>query len=160
MQYFYREAGIEVEQVVGGGSVEVATAVAAGECDIGMTNVDAAFPHFQNGKIEPLMLSGESTIAPWNDVPTMTAYLKGPNVLPGQVRGLVVPPDVPDLHRDWFFELLRKAAEDARYQARADTTPGRAILTRDHDNAYQLALDTFQKVEPIVRDLGLHWDQQ
>jgi tripartite-type tricarboxylate transporter receptor subunit TctC len=150
----------EFEQVVGPGSVEVSTAVAAGECDIAITNVDAAFPHFQNGRIEPLILSGEQTINPWNDSPTMSERIDGPIALPGQIRGLAVPPSVPDLHREWLFELLKTAAEDDRYQARADGEPSRAITTRDHDSSLQIALDTFAAAEPIIRELGLHWDQQ
>lgn len=150
----------EFEQVVGPGSVEVSTAVAAGECDIAVTNVDAAFPHFQNGRIEPLILSGEQTINPWNDSPTMSERIDGPSALPGQIRGLAVPPSVPDLHREWLFELLKTAAEDDRYQARADGEPSRAITTRDHDSSLQIALDTFAAAEPIIRELGLHWDQQ
>jgi len=150
----------EFEQVVGPGSVEVATAVAAGECDVAITNVDAAFPHFQNGRIEPLILSGEQTINPWNDSPTMSERIDGPIALPGQVRGLAVPPTVDDLHREWLFALLSTAAEDERYQARADGEPSRAITTRDHDSSLQIALDTFEAAEPIIRELNLHWDQQ
>jgi len=150
----------EFEQVVGPGSVEVATAVAAGECDVAITNVDSAFPHFQNGRIEPLILSGEQTINPWNDSPTMSERIEGPIALPGQVRGLAVPPTVDDLHREWLFALLTAAAEDERYQARAEGEPSRAILTKDHDASLQIALDTLVAAEPIVRDLGLHWDQQ
>jgi len=150
----------EFEQVVGPGSVEVATAVAAGECDVAITNVDAAFPHFQNGRITPLILSGEQTINPWNDLPTMSERIDGPIALPGQVRGLAVPPTVDDLHREWLFALLSTAAEDERYQARADGEPSRAITTRDHDSSLQIALDTFAAAEPIIRELNLHWDQQ
>ena len=150
----------EFEQVVGPGSVEVATAVAAGACDVAITNVDAAFPHTQNGKTEPLLLSGENTINPWNDTPTMSTRIDGPVALPGQVRGLAVPPSVPEEHREWLFALLSAAAADERYQARATGEPSRAVTTRDHDSALQLALDTYAAAEPIVRDLGLHWDQQ
>lgn len=150
----------EFEQVVGPGSVEVATAVAAGECDVAISNVDASFPHYQNGRIEPLLLSGENTINPWNDTPTMSERIDGPVALPGQIRGLAVPPSVPEEHREWLFALLSAAAEDARYQARADGEPSRAVTTRDHESALQVALDTYTAAEPIVRELGLHWDQQ
>jgi tripartite-type tricarboxylate transporter receptor subunit TctC len=150
----------EFTQVVGPGSVEVATAVAAGECDVAITNVDAAFPHFQGGKTEPLLLSGENTINPWNDTPTMSTRIDGPVALPGQVRGLAIPPSVPVEHREWLFALLSAAAEDERYQARATGEPSRAVTTRDHDSALQIALDTYEAAEPIVRELGLHWEQQ
>jgi tripartite-type tricarboxylate transporter receptor subunit TctC len=150
----------EFEQVVGPGSVEVATAVAAGECDVAISNVDASFPHFQNGRIEPLLLTGENTINPWNDTPTMSERIDGPVALPGQIRGLAVPPSVPEEHREWLFALLSAAAEDERYQARAEGEPSRAVTTRDHESALQVALDTYEAAEPIVRDLGLHWDQQ
>lgn len=150
----------EFEQVVGPGSVEVAIAVAAGECDIALTNVDAAFPHFQNERIEPLILSGEQTINPWNDSPTMSERIDGPVALPGQVRGLAVPPTVSEEHRAWLFELLRAAAEDERYQARADGEPSRAIVTRTGQEALDIALATVEAAEPIVRELELHWDQQ
>lgn len=162
MQYLLSEEGVleNIDQSVGGGNVEIATAIAAGEADVSVTAAEAPLPHWQEDRVDVTMVTGENPIEPWTDVPAMTPYLGGDNVLPGRIIGLVMPQMVPDAHRDWINELISMATEDERYQERGNTTPGRVLNNRGPEEAKEVALQNLEQVEPIVRELGMHHEQQ
>jgi tripartite-type tricarboxylate transporter receptor subunit TctC len=90
----------------------------------------------------------------------MTDVVDVKDVLWGRVIGLAVPPGVPDEHRAWLQELVRKATEDERYKERGDTLPGRVLRIRDHEEAARLAQSIHDFADPIVRELNLHYEQQ
>ena len=94
------------------------------------------------------------------DKPTLSQAVEGADVLWGRVIGLAVPASVSDEHRAWLAELITKATEDARYKERGNTVPGRVLKIRDHDNAVALAQSIYDFADPVVRGLGLHFENQ
>jgi tripartite-type tricarboxylate transporter receptor subunit TctC len=158
MTWLFDQKDVDVEKIIGGSMQEIGIAVAAGEVDVALVFAEVALTHFQNEKIEVLLLTGETAIAPWTDKPTLSQVVEAKDVLWGRVIGLAVPASVPDEHRAWLFELVRKGTEDARYTERGATVPGRVLKIRDHDDAVALATAIRDFGDPIVRELGLHFE--
>jgi tripartite-type tricarboxylate transporter receptor subunit TctC len=160
MTWLFDKTGVKVEKIIGGSMQEIGIAVAAGEVDVALVFAEVALTHFQNQKVEVLLMTGDTAIAPWTDKPTLSQAIEGADVLWGRVIGLAVPASVSDEHRAWLFELVSKGTEDARYKERGNTVPGRVLKIRDHDNAVALAQSIRDFGDPIVRSLGLHYETQ
>ena len=105
-------------------------------------------------------MTGDDPIEPWMDTPVMSDVVESKDVQWGRVIGLAVPSSTPDEHRVWLAELIRKATEDARYQERGKSLPGRALRMRTNEEAAELANQIYTLADPIVRELGLHHEQQ
>jgi tripartite-type tricarboxylate transporter receptor subunit TctC len=160
MEWLFDKEGVEVEKIIGGSMQEIGIAVAAGEVDIAMVFAEVALTHDQNDRAEVLMMTGDDAIEPWLGKPVMSDVIDSKDVQWGRVIGLAVPLSTPDENREWLAELIRKATEDPRYQERGKSLPGRALRQRTHDEAAQLAKQIHDLADPIVRDLGLHHENQ
>lgn len=160
MEWLFDEEGVEVEKIIGGSMQEIGIAVAAGEVDIAMVFAEVALTHFQNDRAEVLLMTGDDPIEPWTDKPVMSQVVDSKDVQWGRVIGLAAPSSVPDDHRAWLAELVRKATEDDRYQERGKALPGRALRMRSSEEAATLAQRIYDLADPIVRDLNLHHEQQ
>ena len=79
-----------------------------------------------------------------------------------QNRGFLIPGEAPEEHRLWLAELFKKAAADPDYQADRKALPGLVLLDPhlDKEQTDALAAKAIADAEPVVRDLGLHYDQQ
>jgi tripartite-type tricarboxylate transporter receptor subunit TctC len=77
-----------------------------------------------------------------------------------QNRGFAIARSVPVEHRDWLFELFRKATETAGFKEARLRLPGNKLVELDHDETLEFAKRAKDISEPIVRKLGIHWDQQ
>jgi tripartite-type tricarboxylate transporter receptor subunit TctC len=160
MTWLFDQRGVTVDKIVGGSMQEIGIAVAAGEVDVALVFAEVALTHFQNKKVEVMLMTGDTPIAPWTDRPTLSQVVEAKDILWGRVIGLAVPATVSDQHRAWLFELVRKATEDPRYKARGETVPGRVLRIRDHGDAVALAQSIHDFADPIVRKLGLHYDKK
>ena len=72
MEWLFDQEGVEVEKIIGGSMQEIGIAVAAGEVDIAMVFAEVALTHFQNGRAEVLLMTGDDPIEPWMDTPVMS----------------------------------------------------------------------------------------
>jgi tripartite-type tricarboxylate transporter receptor subunit TctC len=160
MEWLFDQEGVDVEKIIGGSMQEIGIAVAAGEVDIAMVFAEVALTHFQAGRAEVLLMTGDDPIEPWMDTPVMSDVVDSKDVQWGRVIGLAAPASVPDEHRLWLAELVRKATEDERYQERGKSLPGRALRQRTSEEAAALASQISTLADPIVRELGLHHEQQ
>jgi tripartite-type tricarboxylate transporter receptor subunit TctC len=160
MEWLFGEEGVEVEKIIGGSMQEIGIAVAAGEVDIAMVFAEVALTHFQNDRAEVLLMTGDDPIEPWTDKPVMSQVVDSKDVQWGRVIGLATPSSVPDQHRAWLAELVRKATENERYQERGASLPGRALRMRNAEEAATLAQRITDLADPIVRELNLHHEQQ
>jgi hypothetical protein len=76
------------------------------------------------------------------------------------MQGFLVPKEVPDEHREWLFQLIKAAAETDTYKQREKAVPGLTVKIMNHDEANEAKMQIFNYVEPVVRELGMHIDQQ
>jgi tripartite-type tricarboxylate transporter receptor subunit TctC len=154
--------GITFTQIPGGSIDEDLAVVGAGEADITVTQAPAAFPHYEAGRIVPLMVAGDLKLgAPWESVPSMKeAGMAGEPWASN--RGWLVSSKVPELHSQWLAELFRAGHETAAFQEGRGAIPGVIQFDPplDHAGAQEMADRATELAEPLIRDLGLHWDQQ
>jgi tripartite-type tricarboxylate transporter receptor subunit TctC len=160
MERYVELKGIEFDKAVGGSHNEIQSAIGAGVADVGITQIETALTHWEAGKIEILMVTGDQRAgAPWESVPS--AADEG---MPGepwaQNRGFTLAKAVSDEHRAWLFELFRAGSENAEFKAARQRLPGNALVMMNHDEAMALAKKAKDIAEPVIRKLGIHWDQQ
>lgn len=150
--------GLEVNAIPLGDSVEIVTAVAAGEGDFAMMPVDPVIGQWEAGRVRVLMVVGEEAPEPWTDADTTGSL--GMDEPWGSVRGFLVPASTPDLHRQWLFELFKAGSEQSAYTDRIANTPGALALTFGPDEIMNEINTALEKAEPIIRELGIHIDDQ
>jgi tripartite-type tricarboxylate transporter receptor subunit TctC len=157
MQFWVRQLGIDVKDIVGGGSGERALAVAAGEGDVTVSPVDVLLPHYQAGRIEVLMASGSNPVpAPWEEVPNAAA-LGIENDPFDQTRVLGVPATVPEANRQWLQTLFTEASKDEDYRAKRQQVPGLIPVMLGPDEVTDLSLSGYNAALPIMREMGVYW---
>lgn len=160
MERYLELKGIEFDKRVGGSHNEIQSAIGAGVADVGITQIETALTHWEAGKIEILLMTGdEGSGPPWEDVPS-AADVGMPGEPWAQNRGFAVNSSVPDLHRDWLFELFRAGAETDDFKAARQRLPGNTLVMLDHEQALDMAKKTLEISEPVMRRLGIHWDQR
>lgn len=158
MEYYMDAFDIEAEKIIGGPQPEIAAILGAGEGDISMMTPSNILPHWEADRLDVIAVMADESPEPWDDAPAVTELA---DVIPwASTRGLSVTSEVPDCHRDWLYELWKAGSETDEFQTANAEIPGRIPILWDHEQMMEFAHETFERTEPIVRDLGLHWDQQ
>jgi tripartite-type tricarboxylate transporter receptor subunit TctC len=122
-------AGIDVTHVPYRGAAPVATALLAGEVDVGFEGIPLLLPHIQTGTLRPLAVSGRRRHPSLPDVPTVQeAGISDYEMVIW--FGLVAPTGVPpDVLRRLEAETLRALAEPAMAERIAQQ--GATVRARD-----------------------------
>jgi tripartite-type tricarboxylate transporter receptor subunit TctC len=161
-EWVIAQTGIEVVKIPASDNQAQASAIGAGEGDFGLAQANVALQHFQAGRVDVTMVTSTSVPTPWNtDSNVVTAVDAGlPPARFGNVLAFVVPKDTPSENVQWLFELVKAGAETPHHQARTETVPGTTfnILGPEEGNALKMEIAAF--IEPIVRGIGLHIDDQ
>ena len=108
----------------------VAAAIGAGEGDFSMSQAGVALQHYQAGKVEVLLVTGDTVPAPWDKDPEhrLRQGRRAARDSPwGVVEGFAVPKGVPQEHIDWLYKLFAAAAETEHHKQRETTVPGAKI---------------------------------
>jgi tripartite-type tricarboxylate transporter receptor subunit TctC len=147
-------------KIPAGASVEAATAVAAGEGDFTMLTPSVARSHEQAGRVRPLLVISPDEQPPAGYENAVTTGGLGLQDEPWvSYRGWIVAPETPQAHVDWLFELFRAGSEQPEPHERVDNLPGADVITLDAAELDKIMQDALTFAEPIVRDLGLHHEQ-
>ncbi len=160
MQWYLRKLDLKVNTIIGGGGPARALTVAAGEGDVTLSPPDIIMPHFEAGKVDVLMVSGDTpSNAPWENVPTSADF--GITGDPwSQTRGVGVSPTTPPENRQWLETLFTMAANDPDYQAKRLVVPGLKNTILDGADTIALAQRAYDETLPIMKDLGVYWADQ
>jgi tripartite-type tricarboxylate transporter receptor subunit TctC len=157
----FDELGFTYEPVVqsGGSNVAVST-VAAGETDVVTSVAGIAKTHLDAGKIKLRLAFGDFELAgEFADVPN-TADIGKPGLPWASVRGLFTSQFTPVEHRDWLFELFKNVADCPEYDQRISTLIGGQKVLFDPAQSQEVIDTALELSEPIIRKLGLHWEDQ
>jgi len=159
-QWFIRQFGITVNEIIGGGGSARALTVAAGEGDVTLSPPDIILPHFQGGKVDVLMVTGEKPApAPWENVPNAASLgITGDPWT--QTRGIGVPPDVPEENRAWLQTLFTTAASQPAYQEQRLQVPGLNNVILDSAATIGLAQSAYDFALPMMKEMGVYWADQ
>jgi tripartite-type tricarboxylate transporter receptor subunit TctC len=160
MNRLMAEGGWTANVIPAGGSPEAGTAVAAGEGDFTMLTPSVARSHQDSGRVRVLLVvSPEEQPPAGYEGAVTTAGIGLPDEPWGSQRGWIVPPETPQAHVDWLFELFRAGSEQPAPQERVASLPGAEVVTLDAGQLRTIMDDALTFSEPIIRDLGLHHDQ-
>ena len=77
----------------------------------------------------------------------------------GSVLGFAVP-KVPKTHIDWLYKLFKAGAATDIYKKREKTVAAITFTLMNPEESTALRDKFAAFAEPIVRNLGLHWDQK
>jgi tripartite-type tricarboxylate transporter receptor subunit TctC len=146
------------KKVPAGGGTENAKNIAAGAVDFGITDSERMPPHYQAGRMIPIMYTGTSVPSPydketkcitWEEAGLSTGVF-------GQVLGLGVTADVPKSHVNWLYKLFKAGASTDLHKKRETTFPGLKIDIKDPAEADKFKMKMYTLADPITRKLGIH----
>jgi tripartite-type tricarboxylate transporter receptor subunit TctC len=146
--------------VYGDSSQGVATIIGSGEGDLGLNSPDQALVGYEAGRIDAIMATGTEPVSePWPNIPNGKQAAGLEDDPWGVTRGWAVTKQVPDIHRQWLFELFKAAQQDEEFKQARLKLPGTTLFTLDHDQARARAESALSYAEPILRQLGLYQGQ-
>jgi tripartite-type tricarboxylate transporter receptor subunit TctC len=139
-----------------------AAAMGAGEGDWALTQAPAALQLFQADKVDVTFVTGSTVPAIWKDDPNVVSGEQAglPPAPFGIMQGILVPTEVPKEHQEWLFQLFKAAAETDTYKQREKTVPGLTVKILGQEEANKAKMSILEYVDPVVRNLGMHVDQQ
>lgn len=147
------------DKIPAAASVDAATAVAAGEGDFTMLTPSVARSHEEAGNVRVLLVISPDEEPPAGYENAVTTGGLGLADEPWvSYRGFIVAPETPDAHVDWLFELFRAGSEEPPPHERVESLPGAEVITLDAQELDKIMNDALEYADPIVRDLGLHHD--
>jgi len=157
MYWYAKELGFTFKEIIGGSTDARTLAVAAGEGDITVTQPAILLPHYQAGKLKPLLMAGsEQPPAIWASCPNSASLgMKGDPY--GTYRGLVTIKEVPDSHRAWLAQLYSAAAKDQGFVSKRQQFPATTVKIYDSAEMKQLAQNAWDFSLPLIREKGAYW---
>lgn len=164
MEWLLNELGIEVKKVPAEDRAAATAAVVAGEGDI--TMVAAEDVVMADERVTPILFTSQEVPEPWSDDPGVASakdfgeYGLADDAPWATVLGFMLPAQVPDLHDRWMTALFEAAFETEQYDRLRMTVPGISLELRSTAEANEIAKASYDYSEPVVRDVGLHWEDQ
>lgn len=143
----------EVDAIPIGGTVEQATATAACEGDITNTTVEPILPHVQNGRVNLLMVNGDTRLDEFPDVPSALDLGIENSLQSGRqiTTGIEVSAD----KLAWLFELFSQVVGDQEYIDLRQGFPGVEVGLENPEEADATNRRNVEIVTVILEDLGL-----
>jgi tripartite-type tricarboxylate transporter receptor subunit TctC len=135
--------------------------VGAGEADFSLSSMESALAHLQSGRVDCTLFT-TAVPPPYDKDPNIVSMKDAglPNVLLGHILGMGVPKQVPKAHVDWLYKLFRAGALTDFHKKRETTFPGLKINVLDPEQSNAAKMEMYKMGEPIVRELGLHWEEK
>jgi tripartite-type tricarboxylate transporter receptor subunit TctC len=90
--------------------------------------------------------------------PTLMGKFGLDNVAWGSFQGFMVSSTVHKENVAWLHALLAAGAETEGYMKREETVPGLIVRVTSPEETNAFARRLKDAAEPIVRDAGLHWE--
>jgi tripartite-type tricarboxylate transporter receptor subunit TctC len=160
MYWYAHKLGFTFKEIIGGGIDARTLAVAAGEGDITVTQPGILLPHYQAGKLKPLMVAGSVPVpGEFSSVPTAESLgLKGDPY--GTYRGLVTIGEVSESHRAWLAQLFSAAAQDDAFLSKRKQIPALVQKIYDKPTMVKITQNAWDFSLPLVRATGGYWADQ
>ena len=145
--------GVQIDAVPFDGEGEVMAALLGGHVNIAYFNPSEVLPQIQAGTLRALAVSASGRVPVLKDVPTFTEL--GHQIVHTQMRGLVMPKDVPAEVVTYWEGVLRKVAESDQWR--------KQYIDRFHDvprfldsKAFGEAIaETSNRYEALMKELGI-----
>lgn len=160
MEWIMQQVGITVTKIPAPDNNSQGAAIGAGEGDFGLAQANIAMQHFEAGRIDVTMVTGNTVPAIWADNPNVVSGKAAglPDAPFGIVVAFVAPKAVPKEHIDWLFKLFKAGAETELHKGREKTVPGALINVLGPEDSNALKMQIFEYADPVIRSLGMHVD--
>jgi putative tricarboxylic transport membrane protein len=135
--------GVTIDTVPFDGEGEVMTATLGGHIDFMLGNPGEVLPQIEAGTLRPIAVSTPERLQALTDTPSFKQL--GYNIEHVQLRGVVMPPDVPAEAVTFWEEALRKVAESDQWK--------REYLDRFRDEPRFVGSKEFGQVLASTNDL-------
>jgi tripartite-type tricarboxylate transporter receptor subunit TctC len=154
--------GIEVEKIPMGGHQAVASTIGAGEGDFTLGAPDMARINWEAGRVDVTMVVGDKVPPPWDKDPNIVSSKEAgiPPMLRGGTKAWGVRKEVPQERIEWLFKLFKAAAETDVYQKHVKNVPNLRLELLGPAEGDAHIRKIFKDSLPVIRGVGLHWDQQ
>ncbi|WP_376743285.1 Bug family tripartite tricarboxylate transporter substrate binding protein [Ensifer canadensis] len=106
--------GIEADVVPFGGDGEVVAALLGGHIDVQFGNPSEVLPLIKSGDVRPIAVSAAERLPAFPEVPTIKE--SGYDVVLTQLRGFVMPMNVPDDAVAYWADIIKKALESEQWK--------------------------------------------
>lgn len=106
--------GIEADVVPFGGDGEVVAALLGGHIDVQFGNPSEVLPLIKSGDVRPIAVSAAERLPAFPDIPTIKE--SGYDVVLTQLRGFVMPQNVPDDAVAYWADVIKKALESEQWK--------------------------------------------
>jgi tripartite-type tricarboxylate transporter receptor subunit TctC len=144
-----------------GSHEKVAATIGAGEGDFALGKPDVVQAHWEAGKVDVAMILGSRVPPPFNKNPDIvSSKAAGLPPLLGSKKGFVVGKAVPKEHIEWLFKLFRAGADAEPYQRYLKAFPAVVAENLGPAEGDALNMQVYKDSEPVIRSVGLHWEQQ
>lgn len=168
MEWLLDGLGITVNKIPAGGHQEALSAIGAGQGDFTLTRPELARQFEVDGRVDVTFQMNSELSQPWASEPgsdrivTTGIYdeLGIPDISFGLVLGMMTSSDVPLSHQRWLSELFLAGVATPEWQDRLTTVAGLDIFKEpwDLERANREAASLYESTEPVVRRVGLHWE--
>jgi putative tricarboxylic transport membrane protein len=146
--------GIQIDSVPFDGEGEVMAALLGGHVNVGFLNPSEAMTQMTAGKLRPLAITSAERSPAFPDIPTFKELGYG-DIVHTQLRGLVMPADVPQEIVTYWEGVLEKVATSEQWK--------KQYIDRFYDVPDYVDAEGFKDVlertnaryETMMKDLGL-----
>lgn len=155
--HYASKLGLEFKEpwACGDGSQGIAAIIGAGDGDLGLNDPNQARIGYDAGRTDSIMVTGtEAATDPWPDIPNGVEAAGIEDDPWGVTRGWAVTKETPDDHRQWLFELFKKASEDEDFKQARLQLAGTTLFVMNHDEARARAEAALEYAEPILKEAG------
>jgi tripartite-type tricarboxylate transporter receptor subunit TctC len=162
MEVIMAKSGIKAKKIPQGTMQECASAVGAGEADFTMVGADVAQTNYQTGRVLVPLVVADAVPPPFDKDPNVSsAKAYGMPTFIGTFLGLAVNSEVPQSHIDWMYTMFKAASEKPEFTKRwQGMLPGDVPKPMTGAEADKTMREIFAACDQIIRDIGLHIDQQ
>ena len=153
--------GVKVEKIPYD-SDQIMSPIGSGDGDFALVTSQVALTGWEGGRADVTFVSGKRVTPPWNNDPNVVSSIEyglPPTIQFGSIFGYVVPKETPKTHVDWLFKLFKAGASTDGYKQREKLIPATTLGIMDNAEAMAVQQATADAFDPVVRSLGMHWEQ-
>jgi tripartite-type tricarboxylate transporter receptor subunit TctC len=154
MEYFMRQAGIEIVMVAyKGGAGGASLGAAQGEVQMTMLTSSSLLPYIRGGRLRAVGVIAPQRLSAAPEVPTMKES-GFPDLVVGSWQGVFVPKGTPRAIVDRLFPAVVNTMKDPNVIAKLGTASAQAIVSKSPEDFRKFWVNEHNRWAKVVKDIG------
>jgi tripartite-type tricarboxylate transporter receptor subunit TctC len=154
MEYFMRQAGIQIVMVAyKGGAGGASLGAAQGEVQMTMLTSSSLLPYIRGGRLRPVGVIAPDRLSALPDVPTMKES-GFPDLVVGSWQGVYVPKGTPRAVVDRLFPAVVNTMKDPNVIAKLGTASAQSIVSKSPADFRKFWMSEHNRWAKVVKDIG------